>query len=647
MQDDADPRLEEARAAARESRWGDAFRILKELDAEHALGPEALELLAEVAWWDRRLDEDLGARERAAAGYLTEGRTLDAARVAVAAAKENFDHRQLAIARGWQARAERLLENEPESVVHGHLERLRSYIAFERDGDVERGLAHADESLRIARSFGDRSLEAVAAHDRARILIAAGRVHEGLELLDEAMTSALTGELDPRSRGVVYCNMIRVCDQLADYGRAAEWTDAARRWCEDAGATVYPGVCRIFRASLLRMRGVLDEAEREARDAFRELEPVTLASALPGLVEIGVILVTIGDLDGAADVFAKAEELGASTLPGSAQLALARGEARAAYTALRDGLVDAPDELRRARLLPTYVAASCEANEIESASRAAAELAAIAERFDTPALHGRAAAARGAVALATGDATTAEVELRRASKLLRDAGAVLESAESRVALGRALSAAGRADDGLRAIEDAATTLERHGARPAADRARALLSPGEQRPARARRTFIFTDICSSTDLVAAIGDDAWRDLVGWHDRTLRESVGEFGGEEVKALGDGFFLAFPSPQAALACAVSMQRRLAGHRREHGFAPRVRIGVHVADADADAGDYRGRGVNEAARIGALAGADEIVASRATVDEAGDGIRTSAARSASLKGIPEPVEIVTIDWS
>ncbi len=646
MESAPDPRLEEARAAAGDNRWDEAFRLLLAIDAEDELDPESLELLAEAAWWGRRLDVALTARERAAAGYLEMGRSLDAARVAIAAAKENFDHLQLAIARGWEARAERLLVGEPESLVHGHLERLRSYVAFERDGDAERGLAHAEEAARIARAAGDRSLEIVASHDCARILIAAGRVHEGLALLDEAMMAALTGELDRRSVGVVYCNMIRVCDQLSDYGRAAEWTDAARRWCDESGATVYPGVCRVFQASLLRIAGVLDEAEREARSAFDELEPVALGPALVGLVEIGSILVTIGDLDGAEAAFSRAGELGGSTLPGRAQLALERGDARSAYAALHEALADPGPDLRRARLLPTYVVAACETGETNHAARAAVELTAIAERFETPALHGRAAVARGIVALATVDLTTAERELRLGARLLQEAGSVLEAAEARVALGKALTAAGSGDDGRRIIEEAASILERHGARSAGERARALTAR-ERASDRVRRTFVFTDICASTDLVAAIGDDAWRNLVDWHDRTLRECVLRFGGEEVKTLGDGFFLAFEDPGSALTCAISMQRRLAEHRRDHGFAPSVRVGVHVAEADSASGDYRGRGVNEAARIGALAAADEILASRATVIAADDEVRFSDVRSMSLKGIPEPVDVVTVEWA
>jgi class 3 adenylate cyclase len=93
--------------------------------------------------------------------------------------------------------------------------------------------------------------------------------------------------------------------------------------------------------------------------------------------------------------------------------------------------------------------------------------------------------------------------------------------------------------------------------------------------------MFTDICKSTDLVELLGDDSWEHLLTWHDQTLRSSFTAHGGEEIKQGGDGFFVAFPTPSAALDCAVDIQRSLSQHRRHHGFSPQVRIGLHEAEA------------------------------------------------------------------
>ena len=75
--------------------------------------------------------------------------------------------------------------------------------------------------------------------------------------------------------------------------------------------------------------------------------------------------------------------------------------------------------------------------------------------------------------------------------------------------------------------------------------------------------MFTDIVRSTNLVEALGDEAWGHLIGWHDEQLRAQFAAHRGEVV------FFVAFQSADDALACAVAIQRALRDHRRAHGFA------------------------------------------------------------------------------
>ena len=168
--------------------------------------------------------------------------------------------------------------------------------------------------------------------------------------------------------------------------------------------------------------------------------------------------------------------------------------------------------------------------------------------------------------------------------------------------------------------------------------------GKAGPARrVMKTFMFTDIVGSTTLVEALGDEAWDTLLRWHDTTLREVIAANEGDEISTTGDGFFVSFDSPEQAVAAAIAIQRRLAEHRARNGFAPGVRIGLHASDATQVAGDYRGKGVHEAARIAAQAGAGEILASATTV---GESQRTSNPRSVELKGLSEPMDIVNVDW-
>jgi class 3 adenylate cyclase len=260
-----------------------------------------------------------------------------------------------------------------------------------------------------------------------------------------------------------------------------------------------------------------------------------------------------------------------------------------------------------------------------------------------------AASVRGAVRLAQGDATEALPELQRARQDWQEIEAPFEVAEVRVLLGKAFRELGDGEAAILEWKAARATFERLGARPAAEQVGVLLgelTASAGQPERVRRAFMFTDIVKSTDLVGAIGDQAWEDLLAWHDETLRSLFASNGGEVAHHTGDGFFVAFEDCRSALGCAVAIQRALTEHRRAHGFAPLVRIGVHVAEATRRGQDFGGGEVHKAARIAALAEGGEILSSEETVAEAHGAFRLSEVRDVSLKGIAEPVRVGRVDW-
>lgn len=199
------------------------------------------------------------------------------------------------------------------------------------------------------------------------------------------------------------------------------------------------------------------------------------------------------------------------------------------------------------------------------------------------------------------------------------------------------------------LRAARATFEKLGAAPDRDVVDDLTSAavaGSIMVERGVKTFLFTDIVKSTDLVEAIGDEAWLDVVRWHDETLRSLFVAHSGDEVDHAGDGFFVAFEDAVGALECAVAIQRTLAEHRRAHGFAPTVRIGVHATAATRSGRAYRGKGVHEAARIAGLAEGGEVLASVETAESSERPFAVSEAREVRLKGISRPIEVVTIDW-
>ena len=168
--------------------------------------------------------------------------------------------------------------------------------------------------------------------------------------------------------------------------------------------------------------------------------------------------------------------------------------------------------------------------------------------------------------------------------------------------------------------------------------------GKVAPRRVEKTFMFTDIVKSTNLVEALGDEAWQGVLRWHDETLRSLFAAHKGEEVVATGDGFFVGFESPEEAIACAVAIQRKLAEHRQTQGFAPQVRIGVHAAGATQVGRNFTGKGVHAAARIAQAAEGAEILVTQETA--AGSRFPLSEEREIRAKGFSEPIQVVTVDW-
>jgi adenylate cyclase len=81
-----------------------------------------------------------------------------------------------------------------------------------------------------------------------------------------------------------------------------------------------------------------------------------------------------------------------------------------------------------------------------------------------------------------------------------------------------------------------------------------------------------------------------------------------------------------------------------RDRGLPVRVRVGVHEAEATRSVDDYGGRGVHEAARVAALARGGEVLVSARTLESAGARHRVFGTRSATLKGLADPVTVASL---
>lgn len=630
--------LEAGREAAGRYAWKEAFDLLSAADTDGILGAKDIDMLAQAAWWTGRLEEALAFRERAYTAYLNEGDNQAAALVALTLADDYALKAAISVANGWLQRAERLLEGDGETTAHAHLELARSFGA-QRTGDFAAGIASAEKAYELGTRLDDRDIQAHALVLKGRALTRKGEVAEGLALLDEATAAAVSGELSPVTTCAIYCVTISSCQGVGDYRRAVEWTQAANRWCDRLDVAGFPGACRVHHAELMRLQGHWPQAETQALQACEELHDFNRWVTAAGFYEIGEIRRRRGDFKAAEEAFAKAIELGHDAQPGLALLRLGQGKIGAAASGIRRALADQRDPFSRASRLPAQVEIAIAAGDLPGARAAAEELENIADayRLDggrTAVLSAEVELAQGSIQLAANEMDEAVAGLRRATRQWNEIEAPYEAAHARMLLGIAYRRQGDEDGATEELEAALSAFERLGATLDAERAKELLGKLE-----ARRTFMFTDIVGSTELVQALGQEKWQKALAKHDRLLRELIAKSGGETIKQTGDGFFAAFGSPGAAVDAAVAIQRALNDEMLS------VRIGLHTGGAfhSHDYTDYGGEGVHVAARVGAAAGAGEILASEETL--VGVRYTVSEPREVDLKGLGTH-KLVAIDW-
>jgi ATP/maltotriose-dependent transcriptional regulator MalT len=296
------------------------------------------------------------------------------------------------------------------------------------------------------------------------VLIDKGQPDEGIARLDEAMLFAVEGRLGPYSTGKVYCSMISACEDTGDYERAAEWTEATQRWAQQHPFSIFPGVCRVHRASVLKRRGSLLEAEQEAERACGELERSRPVASAAAWIEVGDICRRLGELERAEAAFAKAQEISGSACSALALLRLAQGKIDTANTIITSCMEQTSASLARASLLPNYVQVAVAAGDLDHASAAVDEFSSLLERFDSPAGQAALRVAQGRVLLATGDPHRARVTLQDAHERWQHLAVPYEAATTGTLLGEALRECGDEEAAAAAFGAAAALFDQIGAR---------------------------------------------------------------------------------------------------------------------------------------------------------------------------------------
>jgi class 3 adenylate cyclase/tetratricopeptide (TPR) repeat protein len=163
------------------------------------------------------------------------------------------------------------------------------------------------------------------------------------------------------------------------------------------------------------------------------------------------------------------------------------------------------------------------------------------------------------------------------------------------------------------------------------------------------TVLFTDVQGSTELRNLHGDEAAGSMLRAQEDLVRRQIEAHSGREVKALGDGFMVAFGSARKAVSCAVAIQKALHEHNHANpGREVHIRIGLNSGEVSQQEGDLFGAAVNAAARVAAKARGDQILVSGVVKQLAGRVPEAAFVDRGRfrLKGFEERWQLFEVTW-
>ncbi|MBW3613935.1 MAG: hypothetical protein KY439_01315 [Actinobacteria bacterium] len=314
----------------------------------------------------------------------------------------------LTASRAWFARARRLVEDEPPCLEQGWV--AVAPMGCDVDDPAEL-LAAAELALDRAHRFGDVNLETKALADAGLAQVQAGRLKEGMALLDEAMALACGPADDRDAVGKSVCSFFSACYYAADFERAGSWASLLRRSGLIGlapGAPVFlSSHCDSVQTTLLVELGRWGEAEALVTRAKADFEAVMHLPSWHPDIALADLRIRQGRLAEAESLLLGKDQALQALLP-AARLHLVRGDldlARA--TALRGLRVIGDDRLRAVELLTVLVEAELGKGDGDAAASACAALAERAGDVPVLALRARAAAARARVQASSGDVADA------------------------------------------------------------------------------------------------------------------------------------------------------------------------------------------------------------------------------------------------
>ena len=413
--------------------WASARASFERARAE-AETAEVLDGLSQVAHFEGDYDAAIELKERAFGGYRGTDMPVQAADTArwLAFLHGTF-HGNFAVASGWMARAERMLEGVEDCAAHGWL--ILDRAPFSRDSS-EREQCGAS-ALAIARRFGDADLEFDALALLGETYVASGRVAEGMKLLDEAMAAVSGGEVVAHGAvGEIYCRLLSACEYATDVRRAEEWMALIDRYV--AWSQFVRPTCRTHYGGILIALGRWTEAETELVDAMETFERGYRGDRVFPLVRLADLRVRQGRYE-EAERLMEGAEWHPTARRAAATIALARGDLKLAGELARLCFEGGdPDDPSCAPLLELLLKVELGREDVEAARETLERLAALAAQSNSGLVEAFAELAEGQLRAAQGDARAAG-HLKRALEGLAGLGLPLEAARARLELARVIA----------------------------------------------------------------------------------------------------------------------------------------------------------------------------------------------------------------
>ncbi|HKT60620.1 MAG TPA: hypothetical protein VJQ46_11260, partial [Gemmatimonadales bacterium] len=412
-------RLQAGRDALARGAWQEALACFRGA-LEDEVTPEALEGLGMASWWLEDNPTAISSREEAYRAYRRRQDTAGAARMAAWLANDYADYKgELAVSNGWIRLAERLLDGVAPSPEHAFLAYTKAHFALMVHRDPAEARRWSAEAAELGRTVGPADFELLGVALEGLALVTEGAVADGLGRLDEASAAVTAGEItDPAFIGVACCYLIRACEQVRDYDRAAQWCERVREFCTRWNYPMLFSACRIQYASLLVTRGEWEEAEREIDALGRHVEQVQ-----PRLVPVArARMAEVRRLQGRRE---EADRLLVEAGPHlfaiqvRAALALDRGDADTAAEQAEEYLRRVPPATRTERVhaLEILVLARVAQGNPEAAEPALAELQQVAAIIGTDPLRAVTGLAEGAMLAARGQHEAAAARLQDGAEL--------------------------------------------------------------------------------------------------------------------------------------------------------------------------------------------------------------------------------------